>query len=58
MSEYLKTTPTIEVFSEDGYNETAGGSVMTQTADNSLNPDKGQSTVSNSEFQELRKRAI
>ena len=41
VSEYLKTTPTIEVFSEDGYNETAGGAVMTQTADNSLNPDKG-----------------
>ena len=41
VSEYLKTTPTIEVFSDDGYNETAGGAVMTQTADNSLNPDKG-----------------
>ena len=40
-SEDLKTTPSIEVFSLAGYNETAGGALMTQTADNTLNPDKG-----------------
>ena len=40
-SEYLKTTPSIEVFSSEGYNETAGGALMTQTADNQLNPEKG-----------------
>ncbi|MGA0380623.1 MAG: hypothetical protein ACO3NJ_07480, partial [Candidatus Poseidoniaceae archaeon] len=41
VSEYLKTTPSIEVFSSGGYNETAGGALMTQTADNQLDPDKG-----------------
>ncbi len=41
VSEYLKTTPSIEVFSSAGYNETAGGALMTQIADNLLNPDKG-----------------
>ncbi|MBA4734671.1 MAG: hypothetical protein H2065_01630 [Candidatus Poseidoniales archaeon] len=41
VSETLKTTPSIEVFSLAGYNETAGGALMTQTADNALNPDKG-----------------
>ena len=41
VSEYLKTTPEIEIFSLDGYNETGGKTVMTQTADNLLNPEKG-----------------
>ena len=40
-SEYLKTTPSIEVFSDTGFNVTAGGELMTQIADNALNPDKG-----------------
>ena len=41
VSEYLKTTPSIEVFSSAGYNETSGGALMTQTADNQLDPNKG-----------------
>jgi flagellar basal body-associated protein FliL len=40
-SEELKTTPSIEVVSDTGFNVTGGGEPMTQIADNLLNPDKG-----------------
>ena len=54
VSEYLKTTPSIEVYSSAGYDETDGGQVMTQTADNQLDPNKGpeyayEFRISNSE---------
>ena len=41
ISEFLPTQPSIEVFSDTGYNVTAGGELMTLIADNNLNPDKG-----------------
>ena len=40
-SENLKTTPSIEVVSDTGFNVTGGGELMTQIADNLLNPNKG-----------------
>ena len=54
VSEYLKTTPSIEVYSSGGYDETDGGELMTQTADNELDPNKGpeyeyEFRISNSE---------
>ena len=41
VSELLPTLPSIEVVSDTGFNVTAGGELMTQIADNALNPDKG-----------------